>query len=117
MATANMKEASILNNSEQKQKNKTKPSGVEKIKTKSSRRMGQGGTWQAYEQSLPSSTSSGPPNPSSNQLIISGSASVLVLGYFYFFSHFHENSSGTNRPTCASKYNKLRTIEEEMWGI
>lgn len=50
-------------------------------------------------------------------LIISGSVSVLILGYFYSFSHFHENSSGTNRPTCVSGYAMLRTIEEEKWGM
>lgn len=38
-------------------------------------------------------------------------------GYFHSFSHFHENNSGTSGPTSVSKHTKLRTIEEEKWGM
>lgn len=115
ITTENMKERthSILNNSEEEEK--TAGWRRWRVKEQEIGRRGWGGTWRAYEKPVSSSSSS--PPPSLLPLIISGSASVLVLGYFHSFSHFHENSSGTNRPTCVSKYTKLRTIEEEKWGM
>ncbi len=102
---------SILNNSEQKKNTM----GWRRWRVKSSklgarvRRHMEG----IFETSSSFSCSSSSLLP----LIISGSALMLVLGYFYSFFHFHENNSRTNRPTCVSKYIKLRTIEEEKWGM
>lgn len=47
-----------------------------------------------------------PTPPSLFPLIISGSASVLVLDYFHAFSHFHENNRETNRHARVSEYNQ-----------
>lgn len=77
------------------------------------------GDWEKGAHGSRMSNQSPPPPPSPTRpfptLIISGSASLLVLGYFYSFLHLHENSSGVNRRRCVSEY--AQTIEEEKRGI